>query len=513
MRQTLKATCAALALAAGTVQPALADLKAQDVFDLWTSLYEPSGMSVSTGSTNYSDGVLTARDLRVSGSDPSSGAVITVSFGDMVLTERDDGSVDVTAGADWDFSVEIDGGNPTVRGSFHNEGLFYNVAEDGDAMVLRSGIDSLELTDFALLAGGEPLPGATTDLVLQFDQSDGLARIANPDDGALDYSGTGSLGGLTAAGNFAMPGQESVKFRYEMNDMTYRMASLIPAEMRAAMNDPESAQDIANPFASGLKMEYEFQNGGSSVFVAVAGGSDDFTLDGSSEGGELKLILNPQEFQFALGSQNATYQFSSGNLPFPPMDASYSALSMNLAMPLEQTDEPGEYQANVTLRDFAVSDLLWMMFDPTQALPHDPATVVVDLSGQVDWLVDITDPDAMAAIEDGPPVLINTVDINDLTVSVAGAELLGTGAFDLDWQNLDPQGNPTPSGAADLSLRGGFALMDALGQIGLVPPDAAAGLKAMIGVFAKPGDSADHFISHIEMTPDGGISANGQRLR
>jgi len=35
----------------------------------------------------------------------------------------------------------------------------------------------------------------------------------------------------------------------------------------------------------------------------------------------------------------------------------------------------------------------------------------------------------------------------------------------------------------------------------------------MMGMFARPGNGPDSLVSEIELTPEGGISANGLRLR
>ncbi|MEM1234851.1 MAG: DUF2125 domain-containing protein, partial [Pseudomonadota bacterium] len=74
-------------------------------------------------------------------------------------------------------------------------------------------------------------------------------------------------------------------------------------------------------------------------------------------------------------------------------------------------------------------------------------------------------------------------------------------------------GFPAPDGAVDLRLVGGNGLIDALIQMGLLPPDQAMGARMMLGLFMTPSDGPDTLTSRIEVRPDGQVLANGQRIR
>jgi hypothetical protein len=111
------------------------------------------------------------------------------------------------------------------------------------------------------------------------------------------------------------------------------------------------------------------------------------------------------------------------------------------------------------------------------------------------------------------PVEVNSVNLGDLTIAFGGAEVTGTGAFTLD--NTDTTtfaGMPKPTGAVDLQLNGVNGLIDALVSMGLLPEEQVMGARMMLGMFTTSvGD--DQLTSRIEVTADGQLLANGQRLQ
>ena len=165
----------------------------------------------------------------------------------------------------------------------------------------------------------------------------------------------------------------------------------------------------------------------------------------------------------------------------------------------------------LNLSGLEVSDFIWAMIDSAATLPHDPATLLVRLTGQAKMLVNLTDPIASAGVD--MPAELHALNIDELRLSIAGAELTGAGGFTFD--NTDTttfDGLPAPDGTVDLQLVGGNGLLDKLVQMGLVPQDQAMGARMIIGLFSTPSDP-DTLNTQITVTPDGAISANGQRIQ
>ena len=117
------------------------------------------------------------------------------------------------------------------------------------------------------------------------------------------------------------------------------------------------------------------------------------------------------------------------------------------------------------------------------------------------------------ALAGAPPMLPQTINLNQLRLAVAGAVLEGTGAFAFTGEPSPlSAGFPSPVGSVDLDLKGANALLDSLISLGLMADQEAMGLRMMMGLLAE-SVGEDHLQSKIEMTSQGHIIANGQRIQ
>jgi len=152
------------------------------------------------------------------------------------------------------------------------------------------------------------------------------------------------------------------------------------------------------------------------------------------------------------------------------------------------------------------------MFDPMAQLPRDPATLILDISGAARMLVDIFDPSRPPTMP--TPGELHALDLNELQLTFGGAELTGDGAFTFDNTDMVTyDGFPKPLGSVSLKLLGGNGLLDKLIAMGVVPEEQAMGVRMMAGLFANAGPGPDELNSTIEVREDGGLYANGQRLK
>jgi hypothetical protein len=112
------------------------------------------------------------------------------------------------------------------------------------------------------------------------------------------------------------------------------------------------------------------------------------------------------------------------------------------------------------------------------------------------------------------PAVLYGLTVNDVTLSIAGAEITGKGGFTFDNTDLVTfDGLPAPTGAIDFDLYGVNGLLDTLGQMGLLPQEQSMGARMMLGLFARPGQGEDHLTSTIEVKADGSVYANGQQIK
>ena len=79
--------------------------------------------------------------------------------------------------------------------------------------------------------------------------------------------------------------------------------------------------------------------------------------------------------------------------------------------------------------------------------------------------------------------------------------------------DTDPMGMAGASGTLKIALVGVEPLFAGLLSTGLVAQDDLMGVRMMMGMFAVPGDEGDSLKTTIELTPEGGIVANGMPLQ
>ncbi|SIS82956.1 hypothetical protein SAMN05421759_104126 [Roseivivax lentus] len=264
--------------------------------------------------------------------------------------------------------------------------------------------------------------------------------------------------------------------------------------------------------AAGLDVEGSFSYAtGQSNF---SGTSDGAPVEGStsSSDGSFSVSMSEDGLSYGIGADNIDMSVTVPDLPFP-VTAAIDALKMGFDVPVTASEDPQDFQMLIELSGLEVADMIWMMFDPTEILPRDPASLLIDVAGEVTTFLSILDPEAMEDL-DGPPGALNAVTINAVRLEAAGAELTAEGAFTFDNSDLETfDGMPAPEGEAMMSLRGANALIDKLIEMGILTNEDAMGARMMISMFSVPGDGPDTLSSTVTITEDGQVLANGQRLR
>lgn len=205
---------------------------------------------------------------------------------------------------------------------------------------------------------------------------------------------------------------------------------------------------------------------------------------------------------------------TDSRLPVSPMEYSLGEAAFNLLMPIRKSDEPEAFEFKFKLSDLWISESIWQVTDPTGALSHEPITVILDVSGMANWLIDILDAEseeAQGAVLKGQ---LHALSLNTLRMIGAGATLIGGGAFTFNNDDLETfYGMPAPTGTLDLKLTGASTLIDTLVEIGLLPTDQAMGARMAMGLVMVAGEGEDVLTSAIEVSEDGKVLANGKRLK
>ncbi len=493
--KTWKLAGSAAVLALIAANPALADVTPEDVWQSWQDVMVTMGSTVTTGSVARDGDTLIVTDIKAA-FDGTEGKGETA-IAEIRLRDMGDGTVEVTMAEEASFtsaSPGVDGGKPFgATGTMKMPGLLGTVSGSVGDMVYAFDMPSVDLaltpTEDGKPAGkiGVLLSGATSSYHLSGPVT---AKL-------LD----GSFGASSAA--LSLEGAEG-ETNFSGTLSAADLAGTIKSNS-AGMEEPEFAKALAKGFAldMGLSLgalNYDFD---------ITDATGPSKLVGGSQGGSFQLAVDASRMALS-GSGNAVEAtFSSADLPFPEVRLSYAESGFNLTVPLSKVEAGQDFALLYKIVDLQVSDEIWGLFDPTGVLPHDPATLVIDAAGQARLKSDL-----LATPAGTPPdAELLSLNINDITARMAGAELTGKGAFTFDNTDLTTYGGaPVPTGTLEMKLTGGNGLLDKLVSMGLVTEDQAMGARMMLAMFAKAGEGEDVLTSTLEFK-DKHFYANGQQLQ
>lgn len=490
---------AAAIVAAGT---AAADVTPEQVWEHWKQTSALSSVVVSADSEVREGATLVLRGV---GMNLAEGDIrMSVRFGDLRLHDRGDGTVGIEMAPE-----------QRMTGSFSEPGIeqmeFQALLRQDDMTTIASG--SIEAMSYDMSGAGlglvlermsvdgEDLP---LDLGMVFGAFSGVYNGLLRD-GALEQDYDFAADTLTftlAASDPQGDGEMSLEF--ETRD--------IAATASGTMVQGMDFADLPAMLRAGFAMVANYTTGPSRFGFDFTEGGEATSARGSSSSGEFNMAMDADRLEYSVATTDFDLTVTGDEIPLPEINVTMSEYALGLLMPLGTTEEPADFSFLARLVDLSVTDAIWGMFDPMGGLPRDPATLVIDARGKAKMLADILDPMAMA-MEDEPAEL-HALDLDELRLSAVGAELTGSGAFTFDNSDLETFGGlPRPEGSLDLTLVGGNGLLDRLVEMGFVPQDQAMGARMMMGLFGRPGEGEDTIHSTIEVTPDGAVLANGQRIQ
>ena len=104
--------------------------------------------------------------------------------------------------------------------------------------------------------------------------------------------------------------------------------------------------------------------------------------------------------------------------------------------------------------------------------------------------------------------------LQNFYLSGAGIAVNGHGIFEFGKSDLLKfKGKSLPIGWLEINFQGGNTLIDRLTKINLIPKAQSLGIKMMLSMLTVPGGLDDELKARLEVTKDGHILANGQRIR
>ncbi len=505
----LRRTCGAVLAYTVISQGALADVTPQEVWDDWQSYLAQMGYTVSGDQTDTGNGI-TIENLTMSMDLPEEEGSFSMAMPEMTLTDNGDGSVNIGVPESFPMTVtgNVDGQDEsfTVDIEYLHSGLVMTVSGDPDDVTYDYSADSLGIKLGNIEVDGETLAPEVVGGYLEMADVSGSSQMKIGENRDVDQSFTASE--MTYSLAFQDPESDDAgKFDGTLGDLAFDGTSIIPSDFD--LSDPQAIYEAGFAF-SGV-----FTYGSGQTSMAGSSEGEDFTLASESEGGRLSGSIDANRLEYDVEQNSAKIAVTTAELPFP-IEIAMESAGFKFEFPLHESEEIQPFGLAMNLSDFTMSDVLWSIFDPAAALPRDPATIALDLSGTAKVLTNLFDPEAVEALEfaDEAPGELHSLTINELLVSMVGAELSGDGDFTFDNSNTEELGGlPTPAGVANLQLVGANALIDTLIGMGLIAEQDAMGARMMMGLMAVPGEEPDTLNSTIEFKEDGQILANGQRIK
>lgn len=495
--KALKATVCLAALLSGSA--AIADVTASEVWEDWKSQFDIYGEGgVTIGSETASGGTVSVTDLTFSMEDDQSS--VNASMGSIELVEQGDGTVQITMSESFPIVVVDEFGSKLSMSVTHSGlsmiasgepgAINYAVTADRYAFQFDEIEENGEVMEGDLLFAINGLVGNYTTTAgdvrditydLSSDSMDVLVDITDPDSGA-EVLMSGKVDALSADARIAIP-------------------------MDVNFDEPD---DI---FVQGFAIDGSYTFTGSNYLFDVNEDGEQVNGSVGTGSGSVSFGMGGDALGYDVAVNDLVMDMNVPDMPFP-INVSLSQYGVGLQMPLSATEEPADFGLQFNLTDVAVNDEIWMLGDPTNALPHDPATISFDITGTAKLFFDMLDPDqadAMAMAD--VPGEIYSLNLNDLKLAVAGALLTGQGGFTFDNEDMSTiPGFPRPEGEVTVNLKGANKLIDTLVSMGYLPEDQAMMGRMMMGMFARTvGD--DELTSTIEVNDQGHILANGQRIQ
>jgi len=489
-------------------QTAFADLTAKEVWSEWNSYLSGVGYTVS-GTESVSGNTLTISDFSISMQLPDGVGMFALDAAELGFTENGDGTVAVSLPETMPIRVEtaVDGEEEV------NVEIGYSVI-DGAILVSGSSQDmtfdykaaQIEIALASLTVDGETIPSDIGRFAISLANIASTTRVLKAD--MRSYSQSMNADSLTYDMAFNDPDSDDMgHFTGALQGVVIQGSGAVPLEL--------DTSDFKKMLADGFGFDGSFSYASGNSNIAAKGDGEDFSYTSTSQGGLFGVAMDASHVAYDVSQKGTAISVTSAELPFP-VSIEMAETGFSFDMPVTQSDQQQPFSFGLKLVEFSVPEMLWGMVDPSGAIPHDPATIIVEMAGKATVLADFLDPaTAMMMEETGmPPGELNALTIKELLISAAGAKLTGNGDFTFDNADMESfDGIPAPTGAATVQLVGANTLMDTLIQMGLLSDQDAMGARMMMGMFAVPGDGPDTLESTVEFTEKGHILANGQRLK
>lgn len=482
---------------------AFAQVTPEEVWENWKSYTAQSGTEITAQSETRDGDTLVITGVSMnSTADAAAGAAGRID--EMRFKDLGDGTVEITMSDSYTMVITapaVDGIEPPVA-----QEMTMSISAPG-AVTIASGTPDALAYDFTMpsIEAAMATAADATDPV-NFKLSAVNATGSYLVEGTDQKSASGDLAAESLA--LAFTGKDSVGGSDV--EMTAAVGA-IESSFSATILEPAKMEDMGAALADGFAVSFDTAYGATSFTLNVTEADKPTSITGGVDSGSFAFSMDAEAFAYDSASVGLNLSIASAEIPFPEVKLGLGEGAFGFSMPTTPSEEPSDFTFLAKLVDLSVSDEIWGMIDPGAALPHDPASVIIDTKGTAKLTSNLFAPENMTS--DALPGELLSFDLTQLLARVAGAELTGTGAFTFDNTDVATYGGmPAPTGKIDLKVTGANRLIDTLIAMGLLSEEDAMGGRMMLSMFANPGAGEDEFTSVLEFK-DKGFFANGQQLQ
>ncbi len=494
-----------------TPAPALADITPDDAWTIWQAQAKALGLTLDAEETREGDS-LQIGEMTLSATLPMNIATLSISFTGPRFSPNGRGAVTVSlpAKSQVKFAASITG-TGDVEATLLMTRINESIVMSGIPEIVKSRweSDGMRLNLTGLSSGGE-----TYDVF----------SVAM-DSGPYQIDSTTTLGDILVIDYTSE--NDSYNLAYE-----YTIGS---GDEAIGETGTDSATDISTRFflvlpLDGLRFTDLHTQLRNALSLSYTGDLATYqSKQISSLGGQVTTSITQ-----AIATYHTTLSFGSSGLAIdattgpivadvmiandgPELNFSFQAASAagGLAFPLLQSDTPQNARYLMAMQDIRFNPEFWQLFDASDKLDHTPMSLKMEMSGTVDIFVDLLNFAVLMFVDNASDVILpSSFNLDTLSLSALGSEMTANGAFTFDKSDMITyDGIPRPDGLFELQLQGGNALLDQLIAANLVTKEQVLGIRMALSLIGQPGDSEDSLTSKIELTPEGHITANGQRLK
>ncbi len=476
--------------------PALS-LTAEEAFADITQLFAMNGQPLECATPTKSGGMMVVDDCKILIEVPA--AEVDYTFSSIELKENGDGSVAASFPDDLVYSVTGDGSAPMPAFTYvvSVDGALILAGEPGRVTYTATGNNVTWRIDEATLSEGgfSKLDGMLSGLTGQVSHMGGdMTNVA------YDFAGDAFTFNVVGSPNTVAL---DISGRMEKPQLT----------STGTMGSPLNNMNMLQSLKDGLAVDGTFGHAGAQYKLKANDPRRNMNIMATSDSGAMTFGMSEAGLTYGAETRGSSITVTDSNLPFGTIGVAADLLGFDMTFPIAGGTDPQPYAYALDLSGVTISENIWSMVDPQAAVPRDPATIALDVSGTMVWDFSLLDPEMLSAAPSdfSPPNLIDLV-VNTLSVSFGGAAITGDGQFAFVKDMFATGDFPVDTGTANFKLNGVYGLLDKLTAANLLPPQQAMGARMGLGIAAKPTENADELVSEIVIAPGRVITVNGQRM-